>query len=47
MRHLMTRLLTFFITACLLLSSFPAQAQTPQARIKIDTDRTIGEIHPH
>jgi alpha-N-arabinofuranosidase len=24
-----------------------AFAQTPQARIKIDTDRRIGEVHPH
>lgn len=24
-----------------------ADGQTPQARIKIDIDRTIGEIHPH
>jgi alpha-N-arabinofuranosidase len=24
-----------------------ASAQTPQARIKIDTDRVIGEVHPH
>ncbi len=22
-------------------------AQQPQARIKIDTERTIGEVHPH
>jgi alpha-N-arabinofuranosidase len=29
------------LTACAL------SAQTPQARIKIDTDRRIGEIHPH
>jgi alpha-N-arabinofuranosidase len=24
-----------------------ASAQSPQARIKIDTDRSIGEVHPH
>ena len=24
-----------------------AFSQTPKARIKIDTDRTIGEVHPH
>lgn len=24
-----------------------ALAQSPQARIKIDTDRTVGEVHPH
>jgi alpha-N-arabinofuranosidase len=34
------------IMASLLCNSV-AFAQSPQARIKIDTDRTIGEIHPH
>ena len=25
----------------------PCLAQSPQARIKIDTERAIGEVHPH
>src|SRR5207244_12153493 len=48
MQQRITRLLTTIITACLLCNGLVfAQGQTPQARIKIDTDRTIGEIHPH
>lgn len=31
----------------LVLAASGLLAQTPQARIKIDTDRRIGEIHPH
>ena len=27
--------------------ALPLPAQQPQARIKIDTERTIGEVHPH
>jgi len=27
--------------------ALPLAAQQPQARIKIDTERTIGEVHPH
>ena len=48
MRTLSTRVITTTIIACLLGNSLVfAQSQPPQARIKIDTDRTIGEIHPH
>src|SRR4029453_3267364 len=48
MRTHTTRSLNIIIAACLLLGGMPpVQGQTPQARIKIDTDRTIGEIHPH
>jgi len=32
---------TLLVTACV------ALAQAPQARIKIDTERTIGQVHPH
>lgn len=35
------------ILVLVLLTAFPTNAQTPQARIKIDTDRVIGEVHPH
>jgi alpha-N-arabinofuranosidase len=31
----------------LLAAALLAPAQTPQARIKIDTDRAIGQVHPH
>jgi len=31
----------------LVLTAWALSAQTPQARIKIDTDRRIGEVHPH
>ena len=48
MRKSMTRLLAVIIAACLLLGAVPAtESQTPQARIKIDIDRTIGEVHPN
>lgn len=48
MRTHTARSLKFIIAICLLLGSLsPVLGQTPQARIKIDTDRTIGEIHPH
>ena len=33
--------------AFLITSTHIADGQTPQARIKIDIDRTIGEVHPH
>jgi alpha-L-arabinofuranosidase len=33
--------------ALLLGAGFTLHAQTPAARIKIDTDRQIGEVHPH
>lgn len=33
--------------AALLLLALPALAQQPAARIKIDTDRAIGQVHPH
>lgn len=36
-----------YVLAGLLLALPFAAAQTPQARIKIDTDRVIGEVHPH
>src|SRR4029453_15375531 len=48
MRTHTTRSLNIIIAACLLLGGMPpVQGQTPQARIKIDIDRTIGEVHPH
>jgi len=34
------------IAACLSLSLNAAHGQEPQARIKIDIDRAIGEVHP-
>jgi len=33
--------------AALLLTASALLAQAPQARIKIDTDRTVGEVHPY
>ncbi|HPT28055.1 MAG TPA: alpha-N-arabinofuranosidase, partial [Bryobacteraceae bacterium] len=36
-----------YAITCLLAAGLLAPAQTPQARIKIDTDRTIGQVHPH
>src|SRR5438270_13674944 len=42
----MTRLLRLFAALVLLAASLPAQT-APNARIKIDIDRTIGEVHPH
>ena len=30
-----------------ILAAAPALAQDPSARIKIDVDRVIGEVHPH
>ncbi len=48
MRKPITRVITTAVIACLLGNSLAfAQSQTPQARIKIDTDRVIGEVHPH
>lgn len=47
MRTLATRLFTIVIVASLLFSGLsPVKAQTPQARIKIDVDRVIGEVDP-
>ncbi|HZS03556.1 MAG TPA: alpha-L-arabinofuranosidase C-terminal domain-containing protein [Blastocatellia bacterium] len=50
MRTLATRLLTIIIVACPLFVGLPAaegqSAVAPQARIKIDVDRTIGEVSP-
>ena len=49
----MRRPLTRFVTFIVLLSSFLSGTtalraqQAPSARIKIDIDRTIGEVHPH
>jgi alpha-N-arabinofuranosidase len=40
----MTRLLRTALFLCLAVC---AAAQQPAARIKIDTDRVIGEVHPH
>src|SRR5262245_61737931 len=37
----------FVIFASLANSSNVAHGQEPQARIKIDIDRAIGEVHPH
>jgi hypothetical protein len=40
-------LFTIIIAACLLFSGPPSvQGQATQARIKIDVDRTIGEVNP-
>jgi alpha-L-arabinofuranosidase len=48
MRTHTTRLFTIIIVVSLLFSGLPSvYGQTTQARIKLDTDRTIGEIHPH
>jgi alpha-L-arabinofuranosidase len=48
MRALTTRLLIVVVVACSLFIGLPAaEGQEPQARIKIDIDRTIGEVHPH
>ena len=48
MRILTTRLLAITIVAGLLFMGQPAvEGQAPQARIKIDIDRAIGEVHPH
>src|SRR5689334_24942563 len=35
------------LLAALVLTVAWLPAQTPKARIKIDIDRTIGEVHPH
>ena len=35
------------LSAVLLAVASAAYAQAPAARIKIDIDRTIGEVHPH
>ena len=35
------------LVAVALAASRPVCAQQPQARIKIDTDRVVGEVHPH
>src|SRR5436190_24280570 len=49
----MSRPFLSLVTVIVLLSSFfsgtaPLRAQqAPAARIKIDIDRTIGEVHPH
>jgi alpha-L-arabinofuranosidase len=40
------RLALRLFSICLLVCA-AASAQPPAARIKIDTDRTVGEIHPH
>jgi alpha-L-arabinofuranosidase len=48
MRAFTTRLLIFIVVACPFFTGLPvADGQEPQARIKIDIDRTIGEVHPH
>ncbi len=39
-KHILAALVTLLLAPAM-------QAQAPQARIKIDTDRTIGEIHPN
>ncbi len=47
MRTLTTRLLIVIIAVCPFFVGQPvAEGQEPQARIKIDIDRTIGEVHP-
>jgi hypothetical protein len=48
MRTVTIRLLTIILVVCPVFTGLPAaQAQAPQARIKIDIDRSIGEVHPH
>ncbi len=37
----------FFCATAVCAAPAPAQTAAPQARIKIDIDRTIGEVHPH
>ena len=47
MRPFTTRWFTIIIVACLLFRGLPSvKGQTMQARIKIDIDRTIGEVNP-
>ena len=47
MRTLTTRLLTIAVAVCSLSSILPpVKSQTTKARIKIDIDRTIGEVDP-
>ena len=47
MRHLSVRSITYTAVISLLLSCMNvAHGQQAAARIKIDTDRTIGEVHP-
>jgi alpha-N-arabinofuranosidase len=41
------RALLCLTVAALLVSSTPLRAQQPQARIKLDPDRVIGELDPH
>ncbi len=48
MSQLVTRVISLISALCLLLSGLSiALGQQTTARIKIDTDRTIGEVHPH
>ncbi len=48
MSQLVTRVISLISALCLLLSGLSiALGQQATARIKIDTDRTIGEVHPN
>src|SRR5215475_10084852 len=51
MRSFISRFFSFAFAFCLLSTGRPIAvgqpAQAPQARIKIDIDRAIGEVHPH
>ena len=51
MRLLTIRVLSLVLGVSLVFTGYPIangqSAPTPQARIKIDIDRTIGEVHPH
>src|SRR5262249_14320010 len=51
MRAFIIHFLSFILVFCLLSTGRPIAegqpAQAPPARIKIDIDRVIGEVHPH
>ena len=48
MNNLITRTVSLItVLGFLIPGTRIADGQTPQARIKIDIDRTIGEVHPH
>src|SRR2546428_6986730 len=48
MRRSIALTVVFIITLALLITtSRSAESQTTQARIKIDIDRTIGDVDPH
>ena len=45
--NLSNQMLTILLSGLVVISSLNAQAQSQTARIKIDTERVIGEVHPH